>query len=323
MSSLKSILKKIIPWFITIGALYLTFRGIDWVALGAHAGDANVIYLLLAVLCTTVSYFMRGRRWQSLFPVCLMSYCNATAVLLLGFFFNNILPARAGEFVRAHLGAKVSGQSRTLVLATVASERLIDGLTLSVMFALFARHLGDSQIAQRMIYVSFGFTGVSIAVLGTIMLRSKLQILIESLQSKESSPKMLAILSKAHVFLEGLSPLSSLKRAPVIYGWSAIIWLNELAIFYFVTKTYGGTLTIPQVVFMMVAINFSSLIPAAPGGLGVIEAVGTAALFSLGVPKELALIMTLTQHMIQYVVVGIPGAFLTLTLKKRLERVTE
>jgi uncharacterized protein (TIRG00374 family) len=316
-----NILKKTAPWIITATALYLTFKDLDWSLLTLHAGDANVFFLTGAVLLTILSYFMRGRRWQSLFPKCEMNYGNATAVLILGFFFNNILPARAGEFVRAHLGAKVSRQSRTLVLATIASERLIDGLTISILFVIFALRMGESNLAHNLFYVALGFAGISIAVLITIFFRSKLQSLVESLQAKGGSKKLLLVLSKAHVFLEGLTPLCSLRRAPVIYGWSAIIWFNELCVFFLATKTYGADLTVAQAVFMMVAVNFSSLIPAAPGGIGVVEAVGTAALVSMGVPKELALIMILTQHVIQYLVVGLPGAFLTLTWKKRLEKI--
>ena len=248
-----------------------------------------------------------------------MNYGNATAVLILGFFYNNILPARAGEFVRAHLGAKVSKQSRTLVLATIASERLIDGLSISILFVIFSLRMEDSPLAHKLFYVAMGFAGVSIAVLITIFMRTKFLLLIESLQAKNVSEKLLGILTKVHIFLEGLSPLSSIKRAPVIYGWSAIIWLNELFVFFLVNKAYGTNLSLSQTVFMLVAVNFSSLIPAAPGGIGVIEAVGTAALVSMGVPKELALITILTQHLIQYLVVGLPGAFLTITWKKRVD----
>ena len=70
----------------------------------------------------------------------------------------------------------------------------------------------------------------------------------------------------------------------------------------------------------MVAVNFSSLIPSAPGGIGVIEAVASAALVSIGVPRELALVMVLTQHVIQYIVVCIPGAIMTLSWRARLEK---
>ena len=53
-------------------------------------------------------------------------------------------------------------------------------------------------------------------------------------------------------------------------------------------------------VIFLVTVNFSSLIPAAPGGIGVIEAVTKAVLVSVGVDPELALALVITQHVMQY-----------------------
>ena len=125
--SVKSLVFKITPWIITCVALYLAFRGVDWKVLYSHIGNADFRWLALAFVITSSSYLMRARRWQHLFPAPKLNILDSAKVLILGFFMNNILPARAGELVRAHMGAKVSGETRTLVLATVASERLADG----------------------------------------------------------------------------------------------------------------------------------------------------------------------------------------------------
>jgi uncharacterized protein (TIRG00374 family) len=320
--SVKHLLKKYLPWLITAFALYFTFKDIDWSLLVSHLGDANPFYIFLAFFLTSVSYLLRSKRWQILFPECNLNYRDSFSVLILGFFYNNILPARAGEFVRAHLGSQVSGQSRALVLATIASERLVDGLAISLFFVVFSFGVGDAEIAKNLNLVALGFAGIAVAVLTVIALRNKLHKLIEFILKDKELPKIDWIAKKALMFLEGLSPLSSMKTLPIILIWSLIIWGNELMVFYAVTNAYGSDLPIAFVVFMMVAMNFSSLIPAAPGGIGVVEAVGTAALVSLGVPRELALVMVLTQHVIQYIVVGIPGAFLTVTWKKRIDSST-
>ena len=76
---------------------------------------------------------------------------------------------------------------------------------------------------------------------------------------------------------------------------------------------------IPFYVLFMVAVNFSSLIPAAPGGIGVIEAVVKTVLVSVGIDAELALAMVITQHIMQYLVVGIPGAAIMMTWRDKLQ----
>ena len=78
----------------------------------------------------------------------------------MGFFVNNLIPARMGEFVRAHLGGRATDQSRSTVLATIAGERLADGLTISLIFStLFSIGATTEEFsgARELSYVAFMF----------------------------------------------------------------------------------------------------------------------------------------------------------------------
>lgn len=236
---------------------------------------------------------------------------------------NNILPARAGEFVRAHVGAKVIGERRTRVLASVFSERLADGVTISLLFALFGLQLGDQELSRNFTYVALAFGGIGIGVIILIALREYVFKVVEQLSERFQGKASQFALMRAHMFVDGLAPLCSRKSAFGVVGFSTVIWLIELSVFVLISKAYGASLSFPQCVLLMVAVNFSGLIPAAPGGLGVIEAVASAVLISLGVGRELALTIVVTQHIMQYLVVGIPGAFILLNLKKYTSSLNE
>jgi uncharacterized protein (TIRG00374 family) len=236
---------------------------------------------------------------------------------------NNILPARAGELVRAHLGAKVLSRPRTLVLATVASERLADGLTISLFFVLIIGFLGrgslDPDIADNLLYVSYLFAAVALGVIAVLSMRDSIVNLIQRFSNRLDRKASTYALSRVQVFIDGLSPLRTPHRALRIALWSFLIWGIELAAFAAVSKAFGGTLSLSGTVLFLVAVNFSSLIPAAPGGFGVIEFIAKSVLVSAGVANpELALSMIITQHVIQYAVIGIPGAFLLSTLRSQL-----
>jgi uncharacterized protein (TIRG00374 family) len=244
-------------------------------------------------------------------------------VLVLGFFMNNILPARAGELVRAHLGAKVLNKPRTLVLATVASERLADGLTISLFFVGIIWALGrgslDPAIADNLLYVSGLFAAVALAVIGVLSLRDQIVGLTERFAARLDRKASTYALSRVRVFIDGLSPLRAPRRALRIALWSAMIWGVELAAFASVARAFDASLSLSGVVLFLVAVNFSSLIPAAPGGFGVIELIAKKVLVSAGLATpELALSMVLTQHVIQYLVIGVPGAFLLSNLRSQL-----
>lgn len=317
-----NILLKALPWLITLVALYGAFQGVDWPVLVAHLGGVNRLLLAAALMLTCLSYLMRARRWQFLFPGFGLSYKNSVRVLFLGFFMNNILPARAGELVRAHMGSRSTGQTRTLVLATIASERLTDGLTLSLLFVAFCFHLGDAQLSEGLSYVALLFACVTLAVLLTLILRNPLLELAERVSARVDHKASDYLFDRLRLFLDGLKPLCSADTFPIVILWSVAIWFIELSVYSSISIAFDANLSLPMCVLFMVTVNFSSLIPAAPGGIGVIEAIATSVLVSVGVPRELALTMVIAQHAIQYLVVGIPGALVMFTWKKSIKQIT-
>ena len=312
---MKSFLLKLTPWIITVIALYLAFHGVEFSALIGHISNADPALLGLAVCLTLCSYLLRARRWQSLFSKPCINYFQAAQVLFLGFFMNNILPARAGEFVRAHTGSKITGERRTLVLATIVNERLADGLTLSLFFVIFSLHAGDETLSHELLIVAYLFGAIGMSILMVLMMRRWIYGLLEIVHQRLNNRLTAYLTTRISIFIDGLAPLFSPRRLPVVVVYSLAIWAVELAVYVSITSAYKVDLGSSGYVLFLVAVNFSSLIPAAPGGVGVVEAVATAALVSIGVLKSQALAMALTQHLIQYLVVGIPGALALLTWK--------
>jgi uncharacterized protein (TIRG00374 family) len=321
------LLRVVLPWAITIVALSLAFKGVEWDQLIAHASSADLSKVGLAVALTILSYFIRAIRWPVLFPNPRLDYLTSYRVLVLGFFMNNILPARAGEIVRAHLGGKVTGEPRTLVLATVASERLADGLTISLLFAaiivVFGRGHLSAEDAQTLMLVAYLFVGAALSVIGVLLFRTRIFALADTLARKLDHKASTYTLNRVQVFINGLSPLCSPRRAIIVAFWSLAVWSIELGVFAAVGNAFEATLPLSSVVLFMVAVNFSSLVPAAAGGFGTIELFAKKVLLSVGVAGDaLALSMVLTQHLIQYVVIGIQGVILLMTSKYHLKDMT-
>ena len=322
------LLRVVLPWSVTVVALYLAFKGVEWHQLVEHAKSANRSDIAIAVALTIISYFVRAARWPLLFPSGQVKYLTSYRVLVLGFFMNNILPARAGELVRAHLGGKATGNPRTLVLATVASERLADGLTISLMFAAIIFFLGrghlSAQDASTLTYVAYLFVFAALGVIGVLLFRGRLFALADKIAASLNRKALTFALQKLQVFVEGLSPLCYPSRSIKIALLSVLIWSIELCVFASVARAFNWPLSISAAVLFMVAANFSSLVPAAPGSFGTIELFAKKVLLSVGVPGDaLALSMVLTQHLIQYAVIGVQGVGMMATGKYRFKEVTD
>ena len=317
------LLRYVLPWTITSVALYYAFRSVEWDTLISHIVGVDPAILLLAVAFTCLSYLFRARRWQIFFPNPVLTFPEAAKVLVLGFFMNNILPARAGELVRAHVGSRVSGETRTLVLATVASERLVDGLTLSLFFLVFAIGLAGPEVSGGLLYVAALFGFVALGVGAAIFFRTWILGVLQRLKTRLNHKAAGYVLDRVAVFLNGLAPLYTKAKLPKIALWSIVIWSVELCVYIVIAAAFGMQLSTSVAVLFMVAVNFSSLIPAAPGGIGVIEAVASSVLVSQGIDREVALAMVICQHVIQYLVVGIPGVAILFTWRKMVQAATE
>lgn len=226
---------------------------------------------------------------------------------------NNTLPARMGELVRAHLGGKAAKASRTIVLATIAGERIIDGLAISIIFAvLFTIGARPEELehGKELFLVALFFALASIGVVVTILLRHSIFHLLERISERASNKLSNYTLSRIRRFIEGLEPMLRPQKLVVILLSSFLVWFVELAVYWQVAAAFNQPLSIGSLSLFLAAVNFSSLIPSAPGGIGVIELFATAALTKVGVDREAALAMVASQHLIQIAVVGIPGAFL-------------
>ncbi len=122
--------------------LFLAFRNVQWVELGAVLQSLDWSYLLVATVLYVLHLVVRGQRWQALLaPLGHLTVRDAFAYVNIGYMANNLLPLRAGEVIRAVLLGEKKGISKSAVLATVVVERLLDilslaALTVIVMFAM-------------------------------------------------------------------------------------------------------------------------------------------------------------------------------------------
>ena len=302
-------------------ALWWALRSIESDKFFEIISSANIEHLLFAAIITSLAYGIRAWRWIFFFQESMPSFRDSYRCLIVGFFMNNILPARLGELVRAHLGGKSTGQSRATVLATIAGERLFDGLSISLIFSLMVTFSSRSEenLNQALTLVAYGFAAIFVATAIVLWQRRKLFSFLEKIV--EIFPGHLSnyTLAKIRNFIDGLEPMFKPGRILAISFLSAVIWFSELYAYFQIAQTFSVELSSAKNALFLTAVNFSSLIPAAPGGVGVIEAFASSALASVGLNYESAFALVVTQHVMQILVVGIPGIlFFTISMKGKI-----
>jgi dolichyl-phosphate beta-glucosyltransferase len=293
--------------------LYALLRRFDLREAMASIRQAHPSLLVLGLTLMVLAYLLRGARWQIWERS--LNYWDSLRLILIGFMGNNILPARLGEILRAHCAAaKTSNdRGRTTALASIAAERILDGLILAV-FGLVGLALVpvDPRLQWGLLVVSLAFGGLTSALVLGIRFHERIRSFIAAANRKFPGHLTAFAREKANYFLDGLLSLGTLPRLLSAIATTAIIWGIELGFCYFIGLAVWDRMGLHTALLFLVVVNFASLFPFTMGGIGTIEAAATVFLISSGIPQNLALAMVLLQHGSQYFFTTISGGALYL-----------
>ena len=161
---MKKVRQSLIGLVIAFGALYYTLRNVSLEELATSLKNAELIYILpgLALIC--LSYVARAYRWQILLrPFKQIPVKEIYSPLMIGF-MGSILPARAGEIMRAYVVGKKHNITFSGAFSTIIVERLFDLVCLMAMFVwvfvfnaeMFDPNLTFSGVSVQTMAIGFG-----------------------------------------------------------------------------------------------------------------------------------------------------------------------
>ncbi len=293
-----------------VGGLVLraVLRQFDFSQMSSALRQARLGLLFLGFLLMVAAYLLRGARWR-IWELSL-GYWDSLRLILIGFMGNNVFPARLGELLRAHCAsAKTrSDLGRTAALASIAAERILDGLVLAV-FGIVGMALVpvDRRLRWSLFLVSLAFALAGLALVLSIHWHERIRGWIAAANRKFPGHVTAFVQKKSSHFLDGLLPLGAWPRMAAALAVTAAIWAIEIAFYYCVGRAVWDGMSFRIALLLLVAANFASLIPLTIGGIGTIEAVALPFLVSAGVPRYPALAMILLQHADQYFFTTLSG----------------
>jgi len=153
-------------------ALYFTFRGVSFPEIFRNILSLEMRYLPFSVLIFLLSFVGRAYRWRVLLDaVKPIPVKRLYSPLFIGF-MGNLLPLRAGEFIRAFLLGKREDIAFSASFATVVVERLFDLLAVLLLFAglltfqpdIFVPSSGTQDPRVQAAVRSFGFASLGLCL---------------------------------------------------------------------------------------------------------------------------------------------------------------
>ncbi len=305
---------------ITLFFLVLVLTRIQFDKVGEAFSRANYLYLIPAITITMVAYLIRGLRWQIILkPTKFIPFKRVYPVMMIGFTANNLLPARIGEFVRAYTLGGREQISKSLSLATIVLERVFDGLTLigfmglSLMFFPSPHQTGNIEFVE--IFSTALFLSAIIFLL-FLLYRERVALKVISLIL---TPLPKKIETKVHTilisFVAGLHVLKNRSTLVGITFLSIVIWFFEGSSYYMMLRAFNletkmnAYQLIGAGIFLLVFVNLGTMIPSAPGFVGVYQAAAVLALGAYSVDENVAFSLALLTNTFQYVFVTAIGLF--------------
>jgi hypothetical protein len=122
---------------ISVVFLVLTFRRANLGELGQALSDVDYIWLLPVVALNILTIAIRAYRWRLFFPDHRLTFGSSFSATMIGFMANNVLPARIGEVARALVLGRRERLSASTALATIVAERLLDMISILLVFGMF------------------------------------------------------------------------------------------------------------------------------------------------------------------------------------------
>jgi uncharacterized protein (TIRG00374 family) len=297
---------------VTLAFTYLAVRD-------AHLGDmwealreSEQAWLVPAFAVMVLAVFLRGVRWWSLYdPASRPPLREVLRALLVGYFFNNVLPLRAGEAVRVVSLSRRTGVSRAETAATVVVERAFDVLALLLLLFAISPWLPVVTWLQA---AAFLLVVLGLLLLGSAFLLARwgtrgLRILLYPL----SWIPFLSAERFEHVLrnlVQGFVGLHSIRIAIEGFFWTVLSWVLVALAFWLVLLGFDFGVSPLAGALVVIAINLALVLPSSPAAVGVFEWATVVALEAYGVADSEALSYALVVHALNFVPFIVAGVLI-------------
>lgn len=310
-NTIMSRLRTILGMAISLLFFFLAARSVEWEKV--FSGFKGVVpgFLFLTVLFFFASLFFRAFLWKVLLSdKKKIPWFSAFESILIGYMGNNVLPLRMGEFMRAYSVGKKEGLSKSLVLASIILERLLDLLSLLIFLGmlLLATPLMEWLLAGGLLVFLFL---ILMMIFLYFLASDRGRFISLVVRPLEYFPAHLSEKVKqiVHSFVEGLALIHGTPQALKAVLLSLLSWSLMILSFYFCLKAFRIPLPFTAPLLLMVVLNIGIMIPSSPGFIGVFQYLCIVSLSFFDVPKETALSFSVVLHATQYFPVTFLGWF--------------
>ena len=251
----------------------------DWHQLIPTIQQLDFRWVLLAIGADLAVYISHGWRWKTLLePVVRLRLWRTVQAIYIGLFANEVLPLRTGEVIRCYLLAHWNNLRISLSLASAAVERLIDGFWMVAAFLITAglvRRIPKDLTILVQIVTAF-------LIVGAILL---VWIVAHKHEAHAAIAESRWAATLRHI-VEGLSLMGNPQTISKTAGISLIYLFLQFLSVWALMKADGLDLSFWAAAGVLTLVRFGTVVPNAPGNVGLFQVAVVVALRLFDVEKN-------------------------------------
>jgi len=261
-------------------------------------GDANYALLAPVLVLQTLSWWVRSVRWRVLLsPFQATPTARLFPIVMVGAMVNNLIPARAGEFWRAHTLGRREGFSRSTAFGTIVVERVLDGMVLVLLASVALLAIGSSASLAILIGSMALLFAVGLGVVAVLAHSERARLAAIGAAVAVIPGRYRAFAEeRLGLFMHGLR---SLREGRVFWGaivLTGLIWVIETASYWTLGVAFGLDVSPQSYLLVVAAANLALAVPLSLGGIGPFEFFTQQSLGLLGVASSPALAFAISIH---------------------------
>lgn len=264
---------------ISLVFLDFVFAEIDLSDVAETLGSANYWMMVPATIFVLLHLHFRTLRSQWLLKsIGTVGYWPAYRALVIGIAGNTVLPARAGEFLRAYVIGRSSNVSKTGAFATIVVERIFDGLSvLLCLLVIIIFGIRDERFQLFGLLGGIFYIGAFAGLVVFILKRDWIDGLVKHRLPEDLAKLMLELLDG---FGSGLAVLKNPHQLGMVLLWNFFTWVTVPVSIWFglLAFDFGSPIPWQAPVLMLPALGIALSVPGPPGGVGLFQTAVTLTL---------------------------------------------
>ena len=263
----------------SLGCLIWTLRDAKLGELRDDLATMDWKWVALAVVSGVAVYLLQALRWSLLLrPVVPVGFWRSARAIYIGLFANEVLPGHIGEVLRCYLLANwIEPLPFSVSLSSALIERVFDGIWLSICLVLTLRFI---PVPHQLRFLTDGAWILGLIVIGGAALLGFAMFRPQEDSAERPTPRA-GFRRQVSILLQDLRLighsrylyLSLLVSVPYLVLQIVPVWASF--------KGYGFDLGLGEAFALMIFLRLGSVVPQAPGNLGIFQYVAKMVLVAV------------------------------------------